>query len=762
MVASAIDALGRLDFLVNNAGTPATPTPIPFSDLDALTEEFWSTILTTNLIGPFRCAHAAVPALKAARGAICNTASIAGVMGSGSSIPYATSKAGLINLTRSLARTLAPEIRVNAVAPGFVDSPWNKDWPVDRKQTLDRAHAVEARLQARGHCRDDLFSVRRGGDDHRADSHRRWRADALGRNAGGDARRTNGRKAELSEARSMNGAQWLARALAGTGMTHVFFVESVMRRTLLEFEDLGVTRILAHSEKAAAYMADGYARIAGRPGVCMAQSVGAANLASGLAGRLSRAQPGDRLDRAQGALVPAPQRLSGNRPRAAVRCSDQSFRRRSIRPPSCRACCATPGARQWPTPRARPISISAACRATSSNSARPPSRRSSTPRRGSIPAHRPVADERDIERAAAALSAARRVAIVAGDGAAASQAGPEVLALAEALAAPVATALGARGIIPTRHPLSAGVPGSYSAPPANRIVHGADLVLYVGCDTGDQVTLNWTRAVASRRRIVQIDADPLEIGRSYPNTIGLVGDPKATVARLVQAIGRPARDRGFAEEAARIVADWRSTMAPLVDDDRAPIRVERLCAEITKALPADGILVADTGYSGIWTGTMIDFNGAGQTYLRAAGSLGWSFPASLGAQCAAPNRAVLCFTGDGGFYYHLAELESARRCGIAAVVVVNNNSGLWPEPDRGAPHRRQPAGPRRGAGALWPDRFHRGREELWRARHPGRAARPRSHPHSAEALGAGEPVVVDVVTDLEPRAPEPWSPGARA
>ena len=133
MVAAAIGALGRLDFLVNNAGTPATPVPIPFADLDALSEEFWSRILTTNLIGPFRCAHAAAPALKGAHGAICNTASIAGVQGSGSSIPYATSKDGLINLTRSLARTLAPEVRVNAVAPGFVDSPWNKDWPADRK-----------------------------------------------------------------------------------------------------------------------------------------------------------------------------------------------------------------------------------------------------------------------------------------------------------------------------------------------------------------------------------------------------------------------------------------------------------------------------------------------------------------------------------------------------------------------------------------------------------------------------------------------------
>src|SRR5260370_10711878 len=87
MVANAIDALGRLDFLVNNAGTPATPAPIPFAHLDALTEDFWSRILTTNLIGPFRCAHAAIPALQRAHDALCNNASIAGGMGSRSSVP---------------------------------------------------------------------------------------------------------------------------------------------------------------------------------------------------------------------------------------------------------------------------------------------------------------------------------------------------------------------------------------------------------------------------------------------------------------------------------------------------------------------------------------------------------------------------------------------------------------------------------------------------------------------------------------------------
>jgi len=281
-------------------------------------------------------------------------------------------------------------------------------------------------------------------------------------------------------------------------------------------------------------------------------------------------------------------------------------------------------------------------------------------------------------------------------------------------------------------------------------------VLFVGCDTGDQVTLNW-RVPSPETAVVQIDADPVELGRSYRKTTGLLGDPKATLARLNQVIGRPARDTGFAEEAARIVADWRATMAPLIESDAVPPRVERLCAEVTRALPSDGILVADTGYSGIWTGTMVELNGAGQTYLRAAGSLGWSFPGSLGAKCAAPGRKVLCFTGDGGFYYHLTELETARRCGIAVTIVVNNNSGFG----QNLTGVRRVAGNRPGRG-----------EELIRFGPTDFTAVARSFgvrsirveraaeiaPALAEALLADEPVVVDVVTDLEPRAPEPWAP----
>jgi acetolactate synthase-1/2/3 large subunit len=554
----------------------------------------------------------------------------------------------------------------------------------------------------------------------------------------------------------MNGAEWLARALASAGTTHVFFVESVLRRTLLQLGDLGVTRVLAHSEKAAAYMADGYARVARLPGVCMAQSVGAANLASGLQdpylGRspvvalTGRKGPSFQHRNAYQEIAHAPLFAAVTKFSTPV---DSTAELPRLLRHAWRAALAD-------TPRPAHLDF---CGLQGDmielgQTSEPPV---IDPEARRIPAHRPVGNDAEIERVAAALTAALRVVVVAGDGAAASQAGPEVLALAEALQAPVATTLGARGIIPTGHRLSAGVSGSYSAPPANRIVHGAELVLFVGCDTGDQVTLNWT--VPPRdTKIVQIDADPLEIGRSYPNTTGLVGDPKATLARLNQVIGRPARDASFAEEAARIVADWRATMTPLVANDTAAIRVERLCAEVTRALPSDGILVADTGYSGIWTGTMIELNGAGQTYLRAAGSLGWAFPASLGAKCAAPGRKVLCFTGDGGFYYHLAELESARRCSIAVAVVVNNNSGFG----QNLTGVRRIAGNRPGRGEelirFGPTDFTAVARSFGvrgiRVERPGEIA-----PALAEALGASEPVVVDIVTDLEPRAPEPWVPG---
>jgi 3-oxoacyl-[acyl-carrier protein] reductase len=137
MVARALDELGRLDILVNNAATPGTGSKgkrIHYRDLDVIDEAWWHEVLATNLIGPFRCTRAAVAALKAARGSVVNVASVAGLAPLGSNMVYGASKAALIRLTAYLSRAVAPEVRVNAVAPGFIATPWTEDWPAEVKE----------------------------------------------------------------------------------------------------------------------------------------------------------------------------------------------------------------------------------------------------------------------------------------------------------------------------------------------------------------------------------------------------------------------------------------------------------------------------------------------------------------------------------------------------------------------------------------------------------------------------------------------------
>src|SRR5947199_2491748 len=219
----------------------------------------------------------------------------------------------------------------------------------------------------------------------------------------------------MSEQGGMNGAEWLARALAGTGMSHVFFVESTLRRTLLHLSELGVRPILAHAEKAAAYMADGYARVAGRPGVCMAQSVGAANLAAGLQDAWLGRSP---VIAFTGHKEPSFQHRNSYQeiPHAPLFSAVTKF--------------SSPVLSTSELPRL----LRHAWRAALADTVRPTHLDFNglqadvielgetseppviDPEARRIPAHRPIADAADIERAAAALTATRRVAIVAGDG----------------------------------------------------------------------------------------------------------------------------------------------------------------------------------------------------------------------------------------------------------------------------------------------------------------------------------------------------------
>ncbi|MBN8898846.1 MAG: SDR family oxidoreductase, partial [Rhodospirillales bacterium] len=154
MVRQAIADLGRLDLLVNNAGTPGTRRKIQPAELDLITEELWDQVLEVNLRGVFRCSKAAAPALKEAGGAIVNTASIAGLGYAGSSLAYGATKAGVVNLTQNLARGLAPQVRVNAVAPGAVDSSWMVEWTNQERQS-----SIEHALLKRRCTPEDLAEV---------------------------------------------------------------------------------------------------------------------------------------------------------------------------------------------------------------------------------------------------------------------------------------------------------------------------------------------------------------------------------------------------------------------------------------------------------------------------------------------------------------------------------------------------------------------------------------------------------------------------
>jgi ketoreductase RED2 len=131
LVQAAVERYGRLDILVNNAGTTEV---IPHHDLDACTNEIWERIFRVNVFGTWNVIRPAVPHLRATGdGVIVNITSLAGVRPTGSSIPYAASKAALNHLTVLLANTLGPQIRVNAVAPGLIDTPWTADWDTIRE-----------------------------------------------------------------------------------------------------------------------------------------------------------------------------------------------------------------------------------------------------------------------------------------------------------------------------------------------------------------------------------------------------------------------------------------------------------------------------------------------------------------------------------------------------------------------------------------------------------------------------------------------------
>ena len=555
----------------------------------------------------------------------------------------------------------------------------------------------------------------------------------------------------------ITGGKFIAEALKAYGVTHVFVAPAIAREALAEMSVLGVKSIVTHGEKAAAYMADGYARAANRPGVCFAQSVGAANLAAGLQDPYLAMSPVIALT---GRKTPmeqqknAYQEIEPSKPFASVTKFSAYVERVEQLPYLLRQAFreATSGT---PMPVHLDLQGMTANVIMQTEGDLELVVEESFTRR---PAFRPEASPDTVLRAAQRLSMAQRPVIVAGGGVTSSQAEQEVVELAEMLSIPVATSLNAKGAITDNHPLSVGVVGSYSRWCANRVVAEADLVIFIGSHTGSQVTNEW-RIPAEGTPVIQIDIDPSELGRSYPNEVSLHGDAKATLRKLIEALEPIGGRKDWVSRAQELVKDWREEVAPRSNSDAVPIIPERLCNELTKFLPEDSILVSDTGHAGIWTGSMVDLNHPGQGYIRCAGSLGWGLPGAIGVKCAAPDRPVVCFTGDGGLWYHIGELETAVRYNIPVITVVNNNRGLMQN--------------KRGDDRGYANVDGADSSELWQfndvdlakvAESIGalgiRVDRPGDIQSALEqALASGRPAVIDVVTDPhDSESPVPWAP----
>jgi acetolactate synthase-1/2/3 large subunit len=551
----------------------------------------------------------------------------------------------------------------------------------------------------------------------------------------------------------MAGAECLAEMLKAYGVTHLFMVPAVLRRTFAELERRSsIARIHTHGEKSAAYMADGYARASGRPGICMAQVIGALNLAAGLRD-------------AWLAHSPVIAFTGGREPRTKFRKVYQEIDDMPAFEPVTKFNATVDDVGRFPD------MIRQAFRAAVSGCPGPVHLQFRgnegqvdaeeaeleplvEPMFARVPPFRPEPERASILAALALLQKAERPVLIAGGGVRASGAAAELVGLADALQIPVATSLNGKDTIPGNHPLSVGVVGSYSRESANRVVNRADLVCFVGTETGGMTTHFWAVPPIGTPAI-QIDIDAEAIGRNYPLQAALNGDAKVTLARMLQQAdrGSAARRAAWIAEVQATCKDWVAKYASAFDSDAVPIRPERICRELSRYLPDDAIVVVDTGHAGMWMGGMFDLKSPRQSYLRSAGHLGWAFPAGLGAKCGAPERPVVTFTGDAGFWYHIAEVETAVRWKMNAVTVINNNSG-------GNQSKR---GFDRAYGGTQTEQA----RELWTynkvdfarlAQDMGalgiRVEKPSEIAGALEqALAAGRPAVIDVVTDIDALAP---------
>lgn len=481
----------------------------------------------------------------------------------------------------------------------------------------------------------------------------------------------------------MNGAEILVEMLIAYGVRHVFGLPgdtSVAWYDALYKAQERIQHLLARDERSAAFMADVYARVSGRPGVCEGPSGGGATyMVPGLAeaqgssipllalvtdNALTYAHQGALTDLDQQGLFRAVSKWTVKVERAGM---IPHILRRALR----LATSGRPGVAQVTLPKdvlsqeATSPSIYAeeACREYPSYP------------------QRPAAEA--VERAARALLAAQRPVMVAGGGVHSARAWREVETLADLAALPVATTINGKGAIRETHPLSLGVMGGNGARDyANAFVREADLVFFVGTKVNYVDTANWT--APSRERpptILQLDVDPGEIGNNYPVDVGLAGDARLALQDLIAALGtldRRERRAALAAEIAGRAKGWWQEVEQAAAEEGTPVRPERIVRELEAHLPAEHVIVADPGTPTPYMAAMYRTRVPGRTVVipRAHGGLGYAIPGVVGARLARPNAAVVGLLGDGSFAMSAGDLASIVRVG-GPILLLHFNNGCY-------------------------------------------------------------------------------------
>ena len=433
-----------------------------------------------------------------------------------------------------------------------------------------------------------------------------------------------------------------------------------------------IRHVLTRDERHAAYMADGYARVTGRVGVCEGPSGGGATyLLPGLAEANESSIP---------VLAINTDIAVSSRNKFTLTELDQ----RSLMKPLTK----------WNAVLDRAADIPRMFRAAfeSMTSGRPGAAHLALPfdvqngsvedadvwadpSLGSFPSRRTGPDPFMVELAAKLLRSAKQPVFICGGGVVISRAESELLELAEKLSAPVATSISGKGSIDEQHALAAGVVGSNGGTPETRaVVDAADLVVFVGCRAGSVTTERWRHPAPGKARIIHIDVDPAVPGTNYRVDVPLIGDARLCLAALNETLNGFKNKNPFLIE--RQKSEKFEKFRALAESSETPIKPERVVAELSKALDGDAIVVADPGTPCPYLSAYYVVRGTGRRYFsnRAHGALGYALAASVGAHYGRPSVKAVAVMGDGSFGMCAGELETVVRLKLPITFLVISNA----------------------------------------------------------------------------------------